>query len=135
MCVFRSHWILQEIYAIIRWKNSNIIWVNEERSKWKWEKKHQEAFNQVKALFIENNMLHQLQREGTFAIFSDASDRAIGSILYQDSEGSLRLITYVSRVFKVVGWHYSTSEKEILTIVYIIVRNTYNYQWNTMQNR
>ena len=29
--------------------------------KWRWEKKHQEAFDQVKTLFVENIMLHYPQ--------------------------------------------------------------------------
>ena len=48
--------------------------------KWKWEKKHQDAFNQVKTLFMENIMLHHPQREGKFVIYSDASDYAVGTV-------------------------------------------------------
>ena len=56
---------------------------------------------QVKTLFIENIMLHHPQREGKFVIYSDASDYAVGSVLYQqDTMGEHRVIAYASRVFK-----------------------------------
>ena len=66
-------------------------------------------------------MLHHPQREGKFVIYSDASDYAVGSVLYQqDTTGEHRVIAYASRVFKGAERHYSTSEKEILAIVYAL---------------
>ena len=71
-------------------------------------------------------MLHHPQREGKYIIYSDASDYAIGSVLYQeDSKGELRVIAYASRVFKGAEKHYCTSEKEILAIVYALKQFRY----------
>ena len=69
-------------------------------------------------LFVENIMLHHPRREGKFVIYSDASDYAVESVLYQqDATGEHRVIAYASRIFKGAVKHYSTSEKEILAIV------------------
>ena len=88
--------------------------------------RHQEGFDQVKTLFVENIMLHHPQKEGKFVIYSDASDYAVGSVLYQkDSEENLRVIAYASRVFKGAEHHYSTSEKEIIAIVYALKQFRY----------
>ena len=66
------------------------------------------------------------QREEKFVIYSDGSDYAVGSVVYQkDSEGKLRVIAYASRVFKGAERHYSTSEKEILAIVYALKQFRY----------
>ena len=77
--------------------------------------------DQVKTLFVENIMLHHPKKEVKFVIYSDASDYAVESVLYQkDSEENLRVIAYTSRVFKGAERHYSTSEKEMLAIVYAL---------------
>ena len=45
----------------------------------------------------ENIMPHHPQCKGKYIIYSDASDYAIGSILYQEDEkGELRVIAYAS---------------------------------------
>ena len=73
--------------------------------KWKWEKKHQEAFDQVKTLFVENIMLHHPQREGKFVIYSDVSDYAVGSVLYQkDSEGKLLSLIHIFQDCEGLFW-------------------------------
>ena len=71
-------------------------------------------------------MLHHPQREGRYIIYADASDYAVGSVLYQeDKHGELRVIAYASRVFKGAEKHYCTSEKEILAIVYALKQFRY----------
>ena len=71
-------------------------------------------------------MIHHPQKRGKFVIYSDGSDYAVGSVLYrQDSQGEHRVIAYASRVFKGAEKHYSTSEKEILAIVYALKQFRY----------
>ena len=54
-----------------------------------------QAFDQVKTLFVENIMLHHPQKRGKFVIYSDPSDYAVGSVLYQqDSQGEHRVVAY-----------------------------------------
>lgn len=61
-------------------------------------------------------MLHHLKWEGTFVIYSDASDYTIGSILYEkDSEGRLQVIAYVNSV-----------QRNRMTLLNIRERNTCN---------
>ena len=80
-------------------KTKPLLELTKKGQKWKREKKHQDAFNQVKTLFMENIMLHHPQREGKFVIYSDASDYTVGSVLYQqDTTGEHRVIAYASRV-------------------------------------
>lgn len=94
--------------------------------RWKWEQQHTDAMNDVKGLFRCNIMLHHPQKTGKYVIYADASDYAVGSVLYQeDEQQELRVIAYASRVFKGAEKYYSTSEKEILAIVYALKQFRY----------
>ena len=62
---------------------------------WKWEDKHQIAFDNIKDLFQNNLHLFHLNDEGTYVLQTDASDTAIGAVLYQrDTTEEHRVISY-----------------------------------------
>ena len=90
-------------------------------TKWRWEARHEEAFNAVKALFKENLHVFHSEKEGTYVLNCDALDYAIGGILYQrNKNGELKVIAHVNRSLKGAEQNYFTAEKEILAIIYCV---------------
>ena len=87
--------------------------------KWIWEPKHQEAFENIKDLFGNWVMLHFPDPRKTFYLQTDASDYAIGVIVYQvDDTGCSLIIGCSSRTLKGAEITYCTTEKELLALVW-----------------
>lgn len=58
-----------------------------------------------------------------FKLQTDASDVGISGILYQvDDEGEIRIISLASRVLTACETRYTTSEKELLAIIYSVMK-------------
>ncbi|GJQ92954.1 reverse transcriptase domain-containing protein [Tanacetum coccineum] len=53
-----------------------------------------------------------------FKLMCDASDYAVGAILGQRIDGKLKLIYYVSKTLNNVQEHYTTTEKELIAVVF-----------------
>lgn len=98
-----------------------LLELTQKKRKWRWEQHHTEAVDRVKTLFKQNLMLHHPKKDGDYVLYADASQYAMGSVLYQkDSKGDLRVIAYASRVFRGAEIEYCTTEKEVLAIVYAL---------------
>lgn len=111
-----------------------LLELTSKKTKWKWQQKHTEAMHQVKALFNSNIMLFHPQPEGKFIIYADASEYAIGSIIFQETaNGEAKVIAYASRVYKGAEQHYYTTEKEILAIVYALKQFRYYIYGKTFE--
>lgn len=66
-------------------------------------------------------MLKRIIPGVTFKLQTDASDRGIAGILYQtDKGGNHNVIGLVSRCLSHVEIKYTTTEKELLAIVYLV---------------
>ena len=66
------------------------------------------------------------EKEKTYVLNCDASDYAIGGVLYQrNNKGKHKVIAHVSRSLKGAERNYFTSEKESLAIVYCISKLRY----------
>lgn len=91
-----------------------------------WQEHHQQAFEEVKALFIKDIMIYHPRKKDQYVVYAEASDYAVGSVLHQKNEdGELRVPAYASKIFKGAKQHYSTSEKEVLDIVYTLKKFRY----------
>ena len=54
------------------------------KKEWRWEKEHQEAFEELKEKITSQLVLSLPRREGKFRVETDASGHAIGGVLSQE---------------------------------------------------
>jgi len=71
-----------------------------EKKEWKWEKEHQEAFEELKEKITSQPVLSLPRREGKFRVETDASGHAIGGVLSQEQDGKWRPIAFLSRMMQ-----------------------------------
>lgn len=92
--------------------------------KWLWTDHHDEAFKRVKALFQEQILLHFPNLNLPIYIQTDASDYALGSIIYQlDEKMESSIITCSSRTLRSAEIAYNTTEKELLALVWTLQKH------------
>nr|AKD28118.1 pol polyprotein [Glypta fumiferanae] len=88
---------------------------------WIWTQAHGEAFENMKKDFGRSITLKHIIPGARFRVQTDASDRGIAGILYQvDSLGDHNVVDVVSRCLNQFEVKYTTTEKELLAIVYSI---------------
>nr|GEX00066.1 reverse transcriptase domain-containing protein [Tanacetum cinerariifolium] len=76
------------------------------------------AFQTLKRKLIEAPILIDPDWDMPFELMCDASDFAIGAVLGQRQEKHFRLIHYASKTMTEAESNYTTTEKEILAVVY-----------------
>ena len=76
------------------------------------------AFKEIKSKLAIAPIMATLDWNKEFEIMCDASDYAMGAILRQRIEKIFRVIYYASKTFNEAQENYSTTEKEILTMVF-----------------
>ena len=86
-------------------------------SQWKWEKEHQEAFEELKEKITSQLVLALPKREGKFRVETDMSGHAIGGVLSQEQEGKWKPIAFLSRTMQPAEQNYEIYDKELLAIV------------------
>nr|GEX38836.1 reverse transcriptase domain-containing protein [Tanacetum cinerariifolium] len=77
-----------------------------------------EAFQTLKRKLIEAPILIALDWDLPFEFMCNASDFAIGAVLGQCHENHFRPIHYASKTMTEAESHYTTTEKEMLAVVY-----------------
>ena len=87
---------------------------------WHWGDEQEEAFQRLKRALAEAPVLARPDFSKTFTIHADASQYAIGSVLTQEDENGEHPIVYVSRVLTPAEMNYSTTDREVLSILYAI---------------
>lgn len=86
---------------------------------WEWTEKHSQAFETLKDNFRKCIELKHVIPERSFNVQTDASDKGVCGILYQlDEEGQHNVIAIASRCLTKPEINYSTTEKELLAILY-----------------
>ena len=78
----------------------------------------QEAFEILKKALISVPILQPPNWEQPFEVMCDASNFAVGVVLGQRKEGKPYVIYYASKLLDDAQINYTTTEKELLAIVY-----------------
>ena len=83
-----------------------------------WTDETQLAFEMLRSALTSPPVLTMPLDIGDFILDTDASDRAIGSVLSQVQDGQERVIAYASRILDKREVNYCITRKELLAIVY-----------------
>ena len=97
--------------------------INVKPKDFKWEEKHQNAFQKLKSELIGENILafpNYKEPIGTLVLDTDASLVAIGGCLSQYQEGILRPIAYGSKSLSKSQQNYGTTQRELYALVYFV---------------
>ena len=76
------------------------------------------AFEDIRSILVIAPILSTPEWNKEFEIMCDANDYAMGAVLGQRTEKLFRAIDYASKTFNEAQENYSTTEKEMLTIVF-----------------
>ena len=95
-------------------ESSSTFGIIKKRSKWSWNDYLERAFNEIKLLFSSSVLLNYPEVRKPFYLQIDASDVALGAVLFQlDEDGNPCPIIYASRTLKGAKLAYYTTEKEL----------------------
>ena len=92
------------------------------KKEWKWEKEHQEAFEELKEKIMSQLVLSLPRREEKFRIETNALGHAIGGVLSQEQDGKWKPIAFLSRIMQAVEQNYEIYDKELLAIVEALIK-------------
>ena len=96
----------------------------------RFDDRHQ-AFETLKRLLTSSAVMAPPQTDKPYKLYTDASDKAIGSILVQnDTAGVERVITYMSQSLSGTQRRWSTLEKEAYAIV-VSLQKLRCYLWGS----
>ena len=89
-------------------------------SKFVWEKECQESFEELKSHLITAPIVRAPNWQLPFEVMCDASDLAIGAVLGQREDGKPHVVYYESKTLNKAQRNYTTTEKELLAVVYAL---------------
>lgn len=93
---------------------------------WSWTNEHSQAFAALKNNFINSVCLSHVIPGAQFKVICDASTLGIGGALFQiDKEENKRIISLASRCLTAAEAQYTTTELELLAIVYCVSKFRY----------
>ena len=90
----------------------------EKDTKFKFDESCHNSFEDFKSRLVETPIMEKPDWNREFEIMCDASDFAMGVVLGQKVEKVLKAIYYASKTFNEAQENYSTTEKEMLAIVF-----------------
>ena len=85
-----------------------------------WDQAQEESFNEIKKILCSQPLLQYPDFMQPFVITTDASGYALGAILSQGPIGRDLPVAYTSRTLNTAELNYSTTEKELLTIIFAV---------------
>ena len=90
----------------------------EKDTKFYFDESYHNAFEEIKSRHVEAPIMAKPDWNREFEIMCDASDFAMGAVLGQKDEKVFKAIYYASKTFNEAQENYSTTEKEMLAIVF-----------------
>lgn len=93
-------------------KNRPITWTHETTS----------AFELVKGLTYEIPVLHFIDQNLPLVLECDASEKGLGSVLFQIKDEKVQVVQFVSKAFKGPSINWSVSEKESYAVYYSVTK-------------
>ena len=90
----------------------------EKDTKFNFDAVCQSSFEEIKSRLIEAPIMAKPDWNSDFEIMCDSSDYAMGAILGQKADKMFRAIYYASKTFNEAQENYSTTEKEMLAMVF-----------------
>ena len=78
------------------------------------------AFNRLKEALVSVPIITPRDWSLPFEIMCDASDHAIGAVLGQRKDKKFHVIYYASRTLTDAQLNYTTTEKEMLAVVFVV---------------
>ena len=85
-----------------------------------WKEAQENAFQHLKSQLIKQPILQYPDFSQEFLLTTDASNQGLGAVLSQGPVGKDLPVAYASRSLNKAELHYTTSEKELLAIVWAI---------------
>ena len=85
-----------------------------------WGPDQQRAFEILKKRLMNYPVLAPPLPEGRYIIDTDASDFAMGAVLQQEQNGTVRVISYASKTFDAAERQYCTTRKELAAVIYAL---------------
>ena len=85
-----------------------------------WGPEQQKAFEILKDRLIHYPVLAPPMPEGRYIIDTDASDFAMGAVLQQEQNGTVRVIAYSSKTFDAAQRQYCTTRKELAAVIHAL---------------
>lgn len=90
-------------------------------AKWEWTRSLQASFDAVKDAFLKNVTLKYPDFTRPLYLQTDSSNHGLGAVLFQkDSVGRENVLAFLSRTLKGPELAYTTTEKEMLAIVWAL---------------
>ncbi|KAL5811083.1 hypothetical protein ACOSQ4_027651 [Xanthoceras sorbifolium] len=85
-----------------------------------WTQDCQKSFENLIGLLTSTSIMQSPDWSLPFELMCDASDFVVGSILGQRKEGKTYVIYYASRTLNNAQMYYTTTEKELLAVVFTL---------------
>ncbi|XP_048515211.1 uncharacterized protein LOC105692809 [Athalia rosae] len=85
-----------------------------------WTSEHQRAFESLRDILCTEPILQYPDFSKPFVLTTDASNYAIGAVLSQGKIGEDLPIAYTSRALQQAEVNYSTTDKELLAIIFAV---------------
>jgi len=102
-------------FAKLAWPLNNLT---RKKEKWRWRSEQQEAFEQLKQVFMSRLLLVAPDIDKEFRVEADTSNFATGGVLsikYEDNKW--RPVAYISKSLNETERNYEIYDKEMLAVI------------------
>lgn len=94
-----------------------------------WTSKHTECFNAIKKILQSNMILHYPDLTRKFYVATDASQYAVGAVLFQrDDDGRDKFVSFISSTLVHSQRRWSTTKRELYALV-LALQKFRTYLW------